>query len=199
MNRTTIIADFLRLRREIRTLQTSIQRGGYAVRFARRTAKKLDAGSALDVIRAAHLRKQIYGMETLVRGELEHRMALGQRLFDIAPAFDAATTLRQRCDLLNINEADRAKLAADDGLILLVAGYSLEDSAAHRGEEFHDGPLFNSIQLLIINALNGTPAGREAVDLLLSDVFGANPPGPPPVDTPSEFIPRDAAVSRTIH
>lgn len=67
----------------------------------------------------------------------------------MAPDFDAATAPTQRLELLNANVVDHAHIRPGAGLVMILTGHCLEDSAARRREEFNDGPLFNRVHLEI--------------------------------------------------
>lgn len=84
------------------------------------------------------------------------------------------------CDLLAINNVER-ETARKEGLASLadlVFAYALEDSAARRGQEWSDAPLFNACQLATMNFI------RECPEHLLPDPFAPGAPfGPklPPI------------------
>jgi hypothetical protein len=89
----------------------------------------------------------------------------GYALMVAAPTIDACTTLAQRCDLLDINVADREGLTETDGLASLVFEHGKENSAACRRCEFKDGPLFHAINRVFLEFLSttrdGQPGGRS--------------------------------------
>jgi hypothetical protein len=87
-------------------------------------------------------------------------------LIDTAPLIDQTLTLAERCDLLNINRADRADLTDEDGIVQLVYLRGLEDSAEHRGQDFKDGPLFNAMALVFIYFLCNHSEGKKLGDSL---------------------------------
>lgn len=91
------------------------------------------------------------------------RLALGHTLMQAAPLIDACTSLAERCELLNINAADRDGLTEDDGIWLLVLAYALEDSAERRCAEFNDGPLFRLAHMQFARLIE-TSEGPDAVD-----------------------------------
>jgi hypothetical protein len=64
------------------------------------------------------------------------------------------------CDLLAVNTVEREAARKDgvDGLAELVFAYSLEDSAARRGQEWNDAPLFNACQIATANFIRDCPA-----------------------------------------
>jgi hypothetical protein len=76
------------------------------------------------------------------------------------------------CDLLAINTVDR-ETARRDGLVGmadLVFAYALEDSAARRGQEWNDAPLFNACWIATMNFV------RECPEHLLPDPFAPGAP-----------------------
>lgn len=84
----------------------------------------------------------------------------GYALMEAAPTIDASTTLAQRCELLNINIADRGRLTEADGLAALVFKHGKEDSAASRHLYIKDGPLFHAIDRVFIDFLSTTRDGQ---------------------------------------
>ncbi|AZD52184.1 hypothetical protein C4K19_0366 [Pseudomonas chlororaphis subsp. aurantiaca] len=76
------------------------------------------------------------------------------------------------CDLLAINTVER-ETARKDGLASLadlVFAYALEESAARRGQDWNDAPLFNACQLAMANFI------REYPKHLLPDPFAPGAP-----------------------
>ncbi|WP_207807997.1 MULTISPECIES: hypothetical protein [unclassified Pseudomonas] len=76
------------------------------------------------------------------------------------------------CDLLAINNVER-ETARREGLASLadlVFAYALEDSAARRGQEWIDAPLFNACRLATMNFI------RECPEHLLPDPFAPGAP-----------------------
>lgn len=92
----------------------------------------------------------------------------GRLLIDTAPLIDQTLTLAERCDLLNINRADRADLTDEDGIVQLVYLKRLEDSAFYRSKEDwgFDGPLYNAMSLVFIDFLCNHPEGKKLGDSL---------------------------------
>jgi hypothetical protein len=84
----------------------------------------------------------------------------------VAPIVDHLTSLEQRCDLLNVNVADRSKLVPGAGLIEIASVHALEDSASTRGDDLKSGPFFESIHLVLIDFLTNHPEGRAVGDTL---------------------------------
>jgi len=89
----------------------------------------------------------------------------GRLLMDLALFIDTYTTLDERCDLLNVNIADRSQLSSDDGVVRIVFAHGLEDSAERRHCQWNDGPLFRAAQLVFVDFL-ATPEGRAVGDTL---------------------------------
>lgn len=76
------------------------------------------------------------------------------------------------CDLLAVNTVER-ETARKDGLADLadlVFAYALEESAARRGQECNDAPLFNACQLATANFI------RECPEHFLPDPFAPGAP-----------------------
>jgi hypothetical protein len=97
---------------------------------------------------------------------------LGRIIVELAPRIDAATTMQQRLELLNCNQADCAQLEEPDiGLINLIAVYCVEDSAAHRDDEFRDRPLFNAVNAEMMRVMFRTPEGRAASQPIFDEMF----------------------------
>lgn len=99
------------------------------------------------------------------RHALNERIRMcGYALMEDAPMIDAGTTLAQRCELLNVNIADREGLNEADGLGALVFNHGKEDSAASRDCDYKDGPLFHAVHRVFIDFLmttrDGQPGGR---------------------------------------
>lgn len=90
---------------------------------------------------------------------------LGQILVNAAPTVDAATTLEQRCDILNINRADRGKIKHGSRLIDLIFVDRLEDSAVKRSE-YENGPLYELAFSVFSDFLMNHPEGRKLGDSL---------------------------------
>jgi len=76
------------------------------------------------------------------------------------------------CDLLAVNTVEREAARKDgvDGLAELVFAQSLEDSAARRGQEWNDAPLFNACQIAFTQFI------RECPEHLLPDPFAPGAP-----------------------
>jgi hypothetical protein len=90
----------------------------------------------------------------------------GRLLVDAARLVDAGTTLAQRCEILNVNVAERADLTDADGLVQIVFAHGLEDSAARRKVEWNDGPLYSAMQPVFMDFLTNTKEGQELGDSL---------------------------------
>lgn len=87
-------------------------------------------------------------------------------------AIDSSTlTLEQKCDALNVNAADRVGLEPDARMMDLIFLHALEDSAARRGQDFNDAPLFNVAMLAFANFLK-TPQGAELCNEQFAATFG---------------------------
>lgn len=90
----------------------------------------------------------------------------GKLLTNAAPMIDAGTTLAQRCEILNVNTADRGDLTDADGLIKIIYLHGLEDSAANRKAEDKNGPMFQASQQVFMDFLMNHKEGRKLGDCL---------------------------------
>lgn len=94
----------------------------------------------------------------------------GECINAMAPLFDQMTTLRERCDVLGVNDADRPKLADDDGLVTIVLAHGFEDSATHRGQASMDTPMFNALHAVMRQWMD-TPAGKKATTEMFDEAL----------------------------
>ncbi|MFS2007936.1 hypothetical protein ACEN9F_30450 [Duganella sp. CT11-25] len=168
-----IILAFLRLRREIRSRQQLNTQIYWTVRRARRDVGLLKKGTVFEQARATTIAARADALDQVWHADNLYIRQLGRKLLAMAPAFDVVTTFEQRLDLLNVNVADRAAIEHGAGLVMIIAGHCLEDSAARRGEHHHSGTLFDAVQLEIIIQMSSTAEGRAAADKVMVDVFGA--------------------------
>lgn len=90
----------------------------------------------------------------------------GKLLVNCAPLVDAATSLSERCDILNVNTADRRGLTEADGVLKIVFVHGLEDSAERRRDDCKNGPLFKAVQPVMLDFLCNTPEGKKLGDSL---------------------------------
>jgi hypothetical protein len=88
---------------------------------------------------------------------------LGKQLVLAAPYIDAATTIEDRCDILNVNRAHRTFSGRSPGLLVLILHLDIEDSALTVGSQFKNGPLFRCLIAHIGTWLAKHP-GDEARD-----------------------------------
>lgn len=90
----------------------------------------------------------------------------GKVFANTAPIIDAGTTLAQRCEILNVNVADRADLTEADGLHQIIFAHGLEDSAARLKDDWKNGPLFQASQQVFMDFLLNTREGQKLGDSL---------------------------------
>lgn len=106
-----------------------------------------------------------------------YRLALiGERLLAAFGDIDAATTLRQRLELIggNIADADDV-MPGDDSMLHLIWAHGLEWSAMRRGDEYidyHRAPLYWCIGFVMLDFM-GTDEAKPAVDRAFRKTFGA--------------------------
>lgn len=157
-----IISLLIAIRMELRKYKAVMDIAWMEECALKRAGKKLESATAFNGHRVAMLRKSA-AMISAARDELrEQSHVIGGGLMSIVSAFDAATTLAQRCDILNVNLADRGALSEKDGLVNIVLLHALEDSAFYRGSEWNDGPLFNAIRWEMMRVMTETAEGRNA-------------------------------------
>jgi hypothetical protein len=90
----------------------------------------------------------------------------GEFLAEAARMIDAGLTLSQRCEILNVNAADRGDLTDADGLHSIVFAHGLEDSAARRKGDGKNGPLLQSLREVFIDFMLNHAEGRKLRDNL---------------------------------
>ena len=159
------VKDLLRfvvvVRRNIRKAAATLDHQRDKVRHYHRQARILKAlARPFDGARIAALETLADDAATACKPLRATLNASGQLLSDLAPMIDAGTTLAQRCEILNVNTADRACLTEADGLHMIVFAHGLEDSAARRRRDWNDGPLFQASHQVFIDFMLRTREGR---------------------------------------
>lgn len=156
-----------KIRRNVREIIRHREQLSTTARVVERAAKVMrEAGNPFDQNRIEVRESQAKLLHEIARDYRQMLQDAGRVLVDSAPLIDGVLTLAQRCDLLNINVADRADLTDEDGIVQLVYLRGLEDSAEYRGQDFKDGPLFNAMALVFIDFLCNHPEGRKLGDSL---------------------------------
>lgn len=165
--RTLAMTTVAKIRRSVRRITQRKEKCHSAARVLERAARMmLDAGNPFDQNR---IKDRELAAKDLRKHASECRHALkdlGRALIDVAPVIDSVLTLAQRCDILNVNVADRTGLSDEDGIVQLVYLKGLEDSAEHRDQDFKDAPLNNAMTLVFIDFLCNHPEGRKLGDSL---------------------------------
>lgn len=153
------------MRRYIRT-QTEILFSDRArIKSLKAVAAKLEKdGTPFDADRINKAQTEAQELELFCSRRHELIKQCGRILAEFAPAIDAVLTLQERCDLLNINVADRAGLTENDGIVYLIHVHHLEDSAEHRGEDFATGPMHWALTLFFVDWLCDTKEGKQVAD-----------------------------------
>jgi hypothetical protein len=137
----------------------------------RRLADRL-GGSPFNKHRLEQVNDYVTTLKELLIMVRKAEERLGRIVIDMAPRIDAETTMAQRLEILNCNLADRSKLDESDiGLVDLIGVYCVEDSAAHRGDEFNDRPLHGAVNAEIIRVMFRTPEGRAASKPIFDAAF----------------------------
>ena len=157
------VANFIaRLRHNLRTIAADRDQYADEARAVRAEAQALrDRGSPFDAQRILRLEQWANEAEAHRHALSEKVRRYGYLLVEAAPQIDGITTLAERCDLLNVNVADRACLSEDDGVLTILFVHALEDSAERRHCECNDGPLFRALQRVMMDFLD-TPQGQAA-------------------------------------
>ncbi|NPT61210.1 hypothetical protein [Paraburkholderia elongata] len=160
------IGSFIaRLRYDIRQALAGIDRATDEARRIRREVLALkESRDAAHAGRIQTLEHEADRLEAHHGTLAEVIRKCGYALMEAAPMIDACTTLAQRCELLNINVADREGITEADGLAALVLDHGIEDSAASRHCWCKDGPLFHAVYRVfadfLATARDGQVGGR---------------------------------------
>lgn len=159
-------------RRDIRKTIHALDTQREAASQYRRQARKLkERGGLFDASRVASLNSAAEVADVASELLREDLKASGEFLADFAPMFDAGTTLAQRCDILGVNMTDRGDLTEKDGLMRIVNGHGLEDSAYHRGEDWKSGPLYRATETVMMDFLLNTAEGQALGNSLCNSLF----------------------------
>lgn len=188
-----IINLVIDIRRELRTWQAQLNEARSECRRLRRQAKKLQQASPFNHARAADLLFAAKMIDASRKVANEFFISIGRYLINVAPEFDAATTLEERCEILNVNVADRADLLPEHGLVEIVNIYGLEDSAFYRNSIWKSGPLFEAINGEIMRVMFKTPEGRAKSKQLTDELFA---PGGLFYGVPTYYQQPDGAMLR---
>lgn len=153
------------LRRHIRQLVEWNRFECDRIKAIKNTVKGLEErGNPFDDDRISRAKDSIYCREVNASRISSSMKKHARLLIEYAPAIDAVLNLRERCDLLNVNVADRAGLTEDDGIVHLIHIHHLEDSAEHRGEDFATGPMHWALTLFFADWLCDTKEGKQVAD-----------------------------------
>jgi len=168
---SSALTTFIVVRFYVRANWQRMKELGIKMTRARRTAARLES-SPFDRHRLKTIRDYIEAMTALQRTYRDSERQLGRVIIDLAPMFDAATTMEQRLEVLNCNPADRAALTESDvSLVELISVHCVEDSAAHRADEFNIRPLHSAVWAEIIRSMHDTPEGRAVSSKLMDDAL----------------------------
>lgn len=141
------------------------------LRSAKRMRMDLDDSTLHGRRRMRQIDQHIEAVKTWQESIRSLVAGYGDCINNMAPLFDEMTTLRERCDVLGVNEADRQKLADSDGLVMIVLAHGLEDSAMHRGQDSMDTPMFNALHAIVRKWMD-TPAGEVATRTMFDEMLG---------------------------
>ena len=138
-----------------------------------REARKLRAAKNLMADRrAAVLEARVATRREAVRPVSEKLTEIGRELVKVADFVDANVPRDLLLDVLGVNRADRAKLREGDGFISIVFTHGLEDSAANRGKDWNDGPLFRACHQCFAHELIHNRMLKQAANEMLFGVGG---------------------------
>lgn len=153
----------IRLRRYIREISKSFKMESALIQVLETHVSTLaNQKNRFAKVRLERLNREIDHHRSCCKKLREFKLMCAKILIDIAPFVDACTTLAERCDLLNINQADRGELSEKDGIIELINFHRLEDSASNRGKNSSNfnTPLLNAINSLMVDFLINTEEGK---------------------------------------
>jgi hypothetical protein len=177
-------------RRDIRrTVQTLSSKREEAQQCRRKARMLKERGGAFDAARIASLERMADDLSAECKPLSENLKQSGMFLADVAPLFDAGTTLAQRCEILGVNAADRGALTEADGLHRIIFAHGLEDSASSRGSDWKNGPLFQALNLVFMDFLLNSKEGKKLGDSLFE-------PGGMFADVPMYKQARDGTMVR---
>lgn len=127
-----------------------------------RQVEKLQAqNSRFNKARITALNQRATQLRALSSTCVDIQQSSAQLLLHMEDKINADTTLTERCDLLNINKANRQGLTEADGLLKLVFEHALEDSAT-QGKNTHGyGPLHTAIALIMLGSTCKTQRGQR--------------------------------------
>lgn len=123
-----------------------------------------ERGGPFDLRQADVIAARIKHRREVTEPSRAERRRIGETLFGIASEVDAMVPRDVLLDLLNVNPVDRAKLEDGDGLVEIVFGRGLENSAEHRHKDYRDGPLFQAAQARCMHEMIHNCALRQSMD-----------------------------------
>lgn len=166
-----IALPLIKIRFTIRRIAITLRQRHDEANQHRRKARQIKQQG--DPFSASKIKKLVQAANTIRVNSEPLRAKLkecGNFLADFSNLVDSCTTLAQRCELLNVNVADRSELKEADGLADIIFAHGLEDSAEHRGKEFNEGIMFDALRLVFMDFLTETREGQRIGDSLLNDM-----------------------------
>ena len=165
-----IALPLIRLRYNIRKAVDSLNAArDEAYQYGRKARQLKGYDSPFYAGRIAELEQTASAIYKEMESTRETLKAWGYLLTDISHMLDTCTTLAQRCELVNVNVADRGDLTESDSLVHIIFVHGLEDSAEHRGKDFKEGAMFEALQLVFMDFLTNTEEGKALNDSLFED------------------------------
>jgi hypothetical protein len=157
----------IKVRKMVRQAVAVLDSQNERARQYRRRARILrEQAGTFDGARIAALEAAAAEVRRLCEPMRESLHNCGKLIASAAPMIDAGTTLAQRCEILNVNQADRGDLTDADGLIKIIYLHGLEDSAASVKDDWKNGPLFKAAQEVFMDFLTNTTEGQKLGDSL---------------------------------
>ena len=149
----TVITDFLHLRRHCRALSAYYDAAAWKRRVFLRALKKkrTDIPALLNARLRKQFQRQVENCDKYCAYISEQMCAAGRYFIHIESAIDRCTTFEQRCDLINVNRSDRARLNQNAGIKELIFIEAMEDSATHQLDAYNNGPVFNAVKKFLLS------------------------------------------------
>lgn len=177
---TTPVMRFIALRMLASAGRQNLEMVWDEIRTIRRFMKKIDAESPFNSARLFAANAELARLEGQRDQAKDIECKIGRLIIDTGRELDALLSFDQMCDLLEVNQMERAEIAQceftdkrDFMTITSVFGY--EHSAMHRGEHRMSGAVYWAIQKEVMRVMFDTPEGREASDRMSKELF--NPGG----------------------
>lgn len=157
-----VMATFFRLRRLAASNWTKTK---YAIRLRRQYERNLlrIEGVPFTRMRQEELREAIKSCDAMLATLREFRLKAYRVLRPFLDEADRILSFEQKCDMLNVNTADRVGIDRNEKLVHIIFSHGLENSASRRWQDFNDAPLYN-VMMSGFAEFMSTPAGSQLAD-----------------------------------